>query len=208
MRLVNQSATLITYTPHMLETIEQCARICYKSESSTNVPSHLKRLKTEEFISKIIRNGHESVLEHATLTFHLKMSRGVSHELVRHRIGTAFSQESTRYCDYNKGEMEFILPSAQDAKMIEAYIENCKLVEATYKELRNKGVSPQHARSVLSNGLKTELYFTANVRELRHILKLRLDKKAHPDMIQLMQLVVEEIKDKDFYVVLFSDVVQ
>lgn len=207
MNLVNQSVRLMNYTPDPLETIEMCGRICYKSEK-TPAPEHITKIRTEEFIRRLINRGHESVLEHVTFTFHLVTSRGVSHELVRHRTGIAFSQESTRYCNYNR-HMEFIIPNCKSIDMND-YIVDCQMVEDTYKDWIDKGISPQFARTILTNGLKTEIFMTVNVRELRHILKLRLDKAAHPDMIQLMELLVEELqaKCKDVYRVLFSDITE
>lgn len=203
MNIINQSVRLVNYTPAPLETIEQCGRVCYKSTTCA-VPDHMKRIKTEEFVTNIIRRGHESVLEHVSFTFHIVTSRGVSHELVRHRTGIAFSQESTRYCNYNRS-MNFIIPSEKID--MDEYIKSCQDIENLYRKWIDNGISPQNARVLLNHGLKTELFMTVNARELRHIFKLRLDYAAHPDMRFLMNLLVESIKDKEFFNVLFSDVV-
>jgi thymidylate synthase (FAD) len=115
--------------------------------------------------------------------------RAVTHELVRHRIGVAYSQESQRYLAY-RDDVEFILPvvfyATQPKEAFDPWCSACESAELYYKELLEKGVAPQIARSVLPNSTKTEIFVTANLREWRHIFNLRCSKKAHPQIRALM----------------------
>lgn len=183
-----------------LDKIERAARTCYKTRTTGN----------DEFIRNLIRSGHHSTLEHANLTVRIITDRGVTHEIVRHRIAS-YSQESTRYCNYSQlkfgREITVILPvwfegeshfESYSTKGIshEHYIEAketafgswkllCMLAEVHYFDLLDKGQTPQQARTVLPNSLKTEIVMTCNVREWRHFFTLRASKAAHPQMRDL-----------------------
>ena len=191
----------------MLVELEKAIRTCYKSEKLINAGT------ADKLIRNIIKRGHESTLEHSKLSVRFVCDRGVSHELVRHRH-CSFSQESTRYVNYsptgknNQGDMKFILPCWMDERFlgkwtdalmateIPDYIDELtpefewmySMVDAqdTYNNLINSGWNPEHARSVLPNSLKTEIVVTTNIRDWRHILSLRCDKTAHPQMRELM----------------------
>lgn len=140
----------------------------------------------------LIKRGHESVLEHASITVRFVCDRSISHEIVRHRLAS-YSQESQRYVRYN-GDIEFINPRMPNAKAYEAWQELCERAEETYKELLSYGVQPQQARSVLPNSTKTEIIMTANLREWRHFLKLRTAKAAHPQMRELTVPLLHELQ--------------
>lgn len=157
--------------------IEQFGRICYKSEDKITDNS------SEPFIKMLIRLGHESVLEHISCSFKIVTDRGISHELVRHRIAS-YSQESTRYCNYKGKPISFVKPIniEYNTPEFDIWEKNCIDCTIAYNELINKGVKPQIARSVLNTSLKTELIMTCNLREWRHFIKLRTNSKAHPDM--------------------------
>lgn len=177
-----------------LHLIELAGRTCYKSESDFNKES------AEKFTKMVLKNGHESVIEHSAITVKIICDRGVSHELVRHRLA-AFSQESTRYCNY-KGGVTFVIPPWIDLKEGEYktdYIDSRKVdreastwfhavkyAKDNYLTLLDFGWSPQQARSVLPNSLKTEIVITANFREWKHIFNLRCSKAAHPQMREIM----------------------
>lgn len=184
-----------------LNLISNCGKTCYKSENKSQKTS-------DEFVRMIIDRGHESVLEHSAATVRFIIDRGVSHELVRHRLA-AFSQESTRYCDY-RGGVEFIIPPwvdiepgeydypakpptgiAADRGWFRAMLD----AEDYYRTLRVCGWLPQQARSVLPNSLKTEIVMTANFREWRHVLKLRCSKAAHPQMREVMVPLLAEFRE-------------
>jgi len=177
----------------MMRTIEMAGRTCYKSEYKMTNDS------AEKFVRMIIKRGHESVIEHVSLTVRFVIDRGVSHELVRHRL-CAFSQESTRYCNYGKdGEVTFVRPPFWKGNDIHAaertvWREAMTAAEAAYLELLKLGSKPQEARSVLPNSLKTEVVTTANLREWRHILRLRTSQAAHPQIRQVMQPLLDELK--------------
>ena len=183
MRVVEQSAQLLTpYSEkEVLLLLEQAGRVCYKSEHKI----HDNSAKT--FVSNIIKNHHQSVLEHVSLTFRLITDRGVSHELVRHRLAS-YSQESTRYIRYSN--IEFIKPVGLYGYEQETYWKQAMLMsEAMYYAMLKDGITPEIARSVLPNSTKTELVMTANIREWQHILKMRTSVAAHPQMKDLMRLV-------------------
>lgn len=186
--------------PEIVRLIERAARTCYKSEDKIGPGS------AEKLISTCIRRGHESVLEHGNISLRFTTDRGVTHELVRHRVGVAYSQESTRYCDYKNGSIEFVEPwwfkdAAENDRSL--FIEACRVSEKIYHEMRYHGMSPQAARAVLPNALKTEIVVTANVREWRHIFVLRCAAAAHPDMVRVMSMSKYILTNK--YPVLFQD---
>jgi thymidylate synthase (FAD) len=169
----------------ILQHLELAARTCYKSEDKASPDSARKLL------SRIVRLGHDSVLEHISVTVRIVCDRGVTHELVRHRL-CSFSQESTRYANYAQDkfgrEITVIRPffwSADDARYV-LWLSAMQSCEDAYLRLVDAGATAQEARSVLPNSLKTEIVTTANIREWRHIFKLRCDKAAHPQMRQVM----------------------
>lgn len=194
MKVIQQSFEIITdiskNANKELRLIEMAGRTCYKSENKGAE-------STEQFIRSIIRNGHESVLEHSLLTVKFVTSRSVSHQLVRHRL-CAFSQESQRYCNYSLGKFKdgvlFIEPVGMDQEDIIRWIDSCDNAEKCYLELLNKGCKPELARSVLPNSTKTELVMSANYREWRHILKERTSNKADPNMRALMISLLSELQ--------------
>lgn len=165
----------------MLRRIEEAGRTCYKSED------RITDKTAPAFITSIIKRGHESVLEHEKVSVRIICDRGVSHEIVRHRIAS-YSQESTRYCNYGKaGEVTFIKPCFwdEDSEEYKLWLSAMEVAEKTYLLFISKGVSPQDARSVLPNSLKTEIVMTCNLREWRHFFRLRTAAAAHPQMRQI-----------------------
>lgn len=199
----------------LLKNIEKAGRICYKSEGNVTEDSY------KAFIKQIIKRGHESVLEHEKITVKFVCDRGVSHEIVRHRLA-AYSQESTRYCNYGESHgLTFIQPFWLDSRLIgehevpanahtsvvgyapegigtigKLWFVAMVLAERSYKEMLEYGATPQEARSVLPNSLKTEIIVTYSLREWRHFFKLRADKAAHPQMQQLAIPLLLAFKEK------------
>lgn len=184
MKIVDQSIELLTPLDEqdVLNRIEKYGRVCYKSEDK------IKEGSAKRFVESLIKRGHESVLEHINVSFRIITDRGVSHELVRHRLAS-YSQESTRYVDY-RGEMEFIKPEGLTDQQYWDWKNACERAELSYGWLRSDGATPEIARSVLPNSLKTELIMTTNLREWRHILKLRSDKSAHPQIRLLAEMIL------------------
>jgi len=187
----------------LIRKIEAAGRTCYKSED------RMAEGTAGTFIKKIIASGHESVIEHEKITVRIVCDRGVSHELVRHRIAS-FSQESTRYCNYANdkfgNEITIIEPCywEQNDKMRALWRQAMEDAERHYFQLIENGANAQEARSVLPNSLKTEIVVTMNLREWRHFLKLRTAKRAHPQMreiaIQALRLFQETVP------VIFDDI--
>lgn len=175
----------------ILKHIELCGRVCYKSENLITEDS------AKRFVEKITQRNHQSVLEHFSITVKFITDRGISHEIVRHRLAS-FSQESSRYCSYNKdkfgNEITVIRPSNlndEQYKLWKAGIEDAELV---YFQLLNNGSTPEIARSVLPTCTKTELIVTANLREWKHIFEMRCSEAAHPDVRKIMIPLREEFK--------------
>lgn len=167
----------------LLQDIERIGRVCYKSEHRITSSS------AAPFVRSIIERGHESVLEHISITVRFVTDRAIANELVRHRIA-AYSQESTRYCNY-KDKIEFIYPKNVSDKQLQLIMEACACAATTYQALIADGATPEIARDVLPLCTKTELIATYNLREWRHILRLRTDKAAHPKMRALMQTLLQ-----------------
>jgi thymidylate synthase (FAD) len=205
MRIIPAGVELITPIngQAILLRLEQCGRVCYKSEGQITPGS------AEKFLVGIIKRGHEAVLEHCSFTVKFICDRGVSHEIVRHRLAS-YCQESTRYCNYSKGSFGGEITVIKPCFLVEGtdswgmWAAACQEAEDAYFDLLGQGYSPQEARAVLPNSLKTEVVMTANIREWRHFLRLRTSAAAHPQIrevaIQLLRLLQEKIP------VLFDDI--
>lgn len=175
----------------ILKHLEQCGRVCYKSEDKITDESCVK------FIKGIIDRGHEAVLEHYNISVRIVCDRGVTHEIVRHRLAS-YCQESTRYCNYTKdkfgNEITVIEPCFFEKDSREYFIwkRSMERAEIAYFDLLDNGCTAQQARDVLPNSLKTEIVMTANIREWRHFLKLRCSSAAHPQMQQVAKMILDE----------------
>lgn len=198
MKIINASYKIETPIDgkQILKRIEKAGRTCYKSEDRITDES------AKAFVRTLIERWHESVLEHESIAVRFICDRGISHEIVRHRLAS-YSQESQRYVRYND-DIEFINPHMPNAKAHEAWQELCERAEETYKELLSYGVQPEQARSVLPNSTKTEIVMTANLREWRHFLKLRTAKAAHPQMRELTVPLLKELQER--IPVVFDDI--
>lgn len=214
-----------------LKIIEQAGRTCYLS-NNVNVDNNEE--VTNRFIRSRIKEGHEAIIEFSNITVQFCVDRGVTHELVRHRL-CSFAQESSRYCNYanNKAgnQITVVLPSqfidsdsieyitedtedglkevffSNDHKDFEftAWLKSCQESEDTYMKLLKEGVQPQRARSVLPTSTKAIINMGANFREWRNVMKLRADKKhVHPDMYYIMDKLLREFKEK--VPVIFDDI--
>ena len=190
MKIIEPSAVLMRDFDgdEVMKFIERCGRTCYQSEKNITDDS------AEKFVRNLIKRGHESVLEHFSCTFKIICDRGVMAELTRHRLAS-FSIESTRFNAYD--ELTFIQPCFWlNVGLRDLWLETCRMIEENYKIMLGRGASPQEARSILPNSLKTEIVMTANLREWRHILKLRTDKAAHPQMRQVANMILKILKEK------------
>ena len=194
----------------ILRKIERIGRVCYKSEDKIEGGS------AERFVRGIIKSGHESVIEHQSISVKVICDRGVSHEIVRHRLAS-YSQESTRYCNYTGekfgGEITFIaiatgfkydLADERDCKKYSIWCEAMYAAETYYKQLIDAGAKPEEARSVLPNSTKTEIVMTMNLREWRHFIRLRGSRAAHPQIREVAGMIGEEFVKR--YPVFFEDI--
>lgn len=179
----------------ILRDIERYARTCYKSEGKIG-----DLQKTKEFVGRLLHtNKHEGIVDHHVITVRFICDRGVSHELVRHRIA-AYLQESTRYCDYSGNGITFILPCwLKDDQNSEEYLMWCEMMrtaEEHYVLLRRKGWKPEQARGVLPHFVKTEVVATLNLRSWRNFFRLRTAPNAHPQMRELSIPLLSEMKQR------------
>ena len=179
----------------ILKKLERIGRTCYKSEGN------IKEDSAEKFVKNIMNRNHMSVIEHESISVRIICDRGVTHEIVRHRIAS-YSQESTRYCNYSNdkfgNELTFIKPCFFDegSEGYEIWEKSMQNIENEYMELIEVGAKPQEARSILPNSLKTEIVMTMNLREWRHFFKLRCDKAAHPQTREIANMILKEFKEK------------
>lgn len=220
MKIINQSYEIIQLPENALEIIEKCGRTCYKSEDKISCtdatctqpqfnrdfqddddlygcdpkcPKH----SSQKFVQKLRDRGHHAMIEFGDIIVKFITNRGVTHELVRHRL-CSFAQESTRYVNY-KGGMEFIRPvwwtesTYEQQRVWKDSMERC---ESYYCHLLKSGWRPEQAREVLPNSLKTEIVTKSNIREWRHIFNLRCNKKAHPQIRALFLSLLKELKEK------------
>ena len=194
----------------ILRRIEKIGRVCYKSEDKITDES------SKKFVQMLIDREHEAMIEHESITVRFVCDRGVSHELVRHRLAS-FAQESTRYCNYSKDKFgneltvidiatgfKYDAENARDALKWNAWFFAMESAEKQYFRMLELGATPQEARSVLPNSLATEVVVTANLREWRNILKLRTAKESHPQMRELMVPLLAEFKE--LIPVIFDDI--
>lgn len=205
MKIINAGYEFITPINGdvILQRIEQAGRTCYKSEDKITEDS------SKKFCESILKRGHEAVLEHCSFTVKFIVDRGVSHEIVQHRVAS-YCQESTRYCNYSKdkfgNEITVIKPCFWDenSDLYRDWKSAMRMAESHYFDLLTQGATPQEARSVLPNSLKTEVVMTANIREWRHFLKLRTSVAAHPQIREVAIPLLKELQAK--IPVLFDDI--
>ena len=174
------------YLQLQLKHVEKCGRICYLSEPKDPEGS------TDKFIRMLIKNGHESPLEHGSCTFKIVTDRAISQEIVRHRLAS-YSQESTRYCNYANGKFSREITVIESSGLAEnearEWLDAMEHLERTYLQMIDSEVKPEKARDVLPLCLKTELMMTANFREWRHFLKLRGSRMAHPGIRKIAKQI-------------------
>lgn len=212
MNIIKPSVEIIDMKDYdqMIHKIEKIGRVCYKSEGNITDES------AEKFISNILKRGHESVIEHESVTVRMICDRGITHEIVRHRIAS-YSQESTRYCNYTgdkfgneitvidlAGGFEYNLNDENDLKKYKVWTEAMEYAEKSYFKMIQLGATPQEARSILPNSLKTEIVVTMNLRSWRNFFHLRCDPHAHPQMREVANIALDVFKEK--LPIFFSDI--
>ena len=200
-----------------LKHIEKIGRVCYKSEGKITEDGE----SAKKFVKMLIDKGHEAMIEHSSLSVKFVVDRGVSHELVRHRIAS-FAQESTRYVNYSleKFGNEINVIDIRDGINLDNKMKNmdsdtisaimgewCLAMEDAekhYMKMIELGATPQIARSVLPNSTKTEITITANYREWRNFFKLRVPNTAHPQMREVTIPLLKELKRR--LPIIFDDI--
>ena len=191
MKIAKQSVELLWITPDAEKQIEIAGRTCYKSED------RITKGSAGEFCRRMVSSGHHAMIEHAVASFRIITDRGISHEIVRHRIAS-FAQESTRYCNYSAdkfdNEISVIEPPDLNEDAFLEWSSACAYSEECYFAMLKAGCSAQIARSVLPTCLKTELVMTANFREWRHFITLRRAKAAHPQIREIAEYVLSVLK--------------
>lgn len=211
MIIINPSVEIIDAPDYgtILKKIERIGRVCYKSEYKISEDS------AEKFVRGIIKRGHESVIEHQSISVKVVCDRGVTHEIVRHRLAS-YSQESTRYCNYTDGKFGgqiavidpvtgfgWDLETERGENLWKVWTKAMDAAEWSYRQMLKYGATPQEARSVLPNSLKTELVMTMDLREWRHFIRIRDDAAAHPQMQEVAHMIAKEFKER--YPVFFED---
>ena len=192
-----------------LRLLEEIGRVCYKSEDRITDDS------AEKFLKGVIKSGHESVIEHEKITIKVTCDRGVSHEIVRHRLAS-YSQESSRYCNYTKDKFgneitvidlasgfNYNLNDPKDRLKYDIWQEAMENAEKSYFKMIEAGATPDEARSVLPTSTKTEVVMTMDLREWRHFLSLRCDKHAHAQMREVSNMILKELSAR--FPVFFDD---
>ncbi|WDP87090.1 MAG: FAD-dependent thymidylate synthase [Desulfobacter sp.] len=206
MNIIEQNHEILNLPHDCLEILEKAGRTCYKSETRITQDSAGK------FVDMLIRNNHHAMIEFGDIIVKLTTNRGVTHELVRHRM-CSFAQESTRYVKYDK-DIAFIRPVWSDDRLIgqwdpnhldlpkdlpvgdEIWLKSMARAESEYKTLIDAKWKAQAAREILPNSMKTEIVVKANIREWRHIFALRCAKTSHPQMVGLMIPLLKDLKTK------------
>lgn len=204
MNIIKPSVEIIDMDDYdkIVAKIEKIGRVCYKSEANISEGSG------ERFIANLLRRGHESVIEHESITVRFTCDRGVTHEIVRHRIAS-YSQESTRYCNYTSDKFgneisvidlasgfEYDLSKEEDKNKYDVWTRAMEQAEKAYFDMLDAGATPQEARSVLPNSLKTEIVITMNLRAWRNFFRLRSDKAAHPQMREISNIALRTFKER------------
>lgn len=204
MQVIKPSIEIIDMEDYekIVKKIERIGRVCYKSEGKITEDS------AEKFIKGLLTRQHESVIEHENVTVLFVCDRGVTHEIVRHRIAS-YSQESTRYCNYSGDKFDnqitvidlasgfqYDLSKENDKAKYEVWTKAMENAEQSYFRMLELGATPQEARSVLPNSLKTEIVVTMNLRSWRNFFRLRVDSHAHPQMREVATMLYEEFKKR------------
>ena len=204
MQVIKPSIEIIDMEDYekIVKKIERIGRVCYKSEGKITEDS------AEKFIKGLLTRQHESVIEHENVTVRFVCDRGVTHEIVRHRIAS-YSQESTRYCNYSGDKIDnqitvidlasgfqYDLSKENDKAKYEVWTKAMENAEQSYFRMLELGATPQEARSVLPNSLKTEIVVTMNLRSWRNFFRLRVDSHAHPQMREVATMLYEEFKKR------------
>ncbi|TAN63397.1 FAD-dependent thymidylate synthase [bacterium] len=188
--------TLLNFTPEPEKTIALAARLCYSDSAVAELETKVKGINIERFLSKILKMGHLSVLEHASFTFGIEgVSRALTHQLVRHRLAS-YSQQSQRYVTFDA--LEYVIPSsiASDLSRKKRFDGVVRRIRALYKELVDEGVPAEDARYILPNAAASKIIVTMNARELTHFFMLRCCERAQWEIREMASMMLALAKAK------------
>lgn len=187
---VTPQVDLLAITENAERIIEEAGRTCYLSFEKMSEDS------AKRFIRMIIKSGHHSVLEHASATFRIKGgSRSFTHQIVRHRVAS-FSQQSQRYVSEESFKV-ITPPSIQKNGEALALFNDCmEQCRRTYHKLKEMDVRKEDARFVLPNAVESEIVVSANFREWRHIISLRMEKSAQWEIRNICTMILEKLVEK------------
>jgi thymidylate synthase (FAD) len=196
MRIVKPEVELFQYTPEADKLIERIARVCYNSEDAMRCDCPdgycpACRARRDKFLSSLAGKRHDSVFEHASATFRVLTDRGITHELVRHRLAS-FTQSSTRYIKFRE-DLPVVEPLFRKEGERELWLAGVQAAEQSYQSLLAQGVPAENARDVLPTCTAATLFMTANLREWKHVLRLRTAPGAHPKIRYLAREILREI---------------
>lgn len=210
-KIINFPCDLFEYKDglDLLKKIEWCARISHRSEDKVTAESYSRFVR---FV--VMEKGDWSVTEHASVTCDFLVDRGITHEIVRHRL-FSFTQESTRFCNYGKkdGQISVISPlnyldtstEIEESNNYSIWERGIFDAETSYLQLLDKKVSPQIARGVLPNSLASRIIITGNLRNWRHFFLMRTSKEAHPQMREVTIPLLKEFQEK--IPILYEDII-
>ncbi len=188
---------------YILKHLELCARNCYKSEDKITADS------AKAMIKKLLEMGHEAMIEHFSITVKFTTDVGAYKDLTRHRMAS-FAIESTRFCNYAKGkygnELTFMRPSNMEegSEIYNIWYKTMEMIEKSYLEMAEKGAKADQLRMMLPHSTKADVIMTANIREWRHVFKLRCAPATHPSVRHVMTMLLKEFRKK--IPVLFDDI--
>ncbi len=201
MQIIEPSVELVDRVDalRIMRKLERIGRVCYNSEDKITDDSHI------DFLRGVISRGHESVVEHESITVKFVTNRAITHEMVRHRLAS-YTQVSTRYVNYKNSDMEFCNPMIKVGSMLhKLWCDSMTEAESKYKDMIEIGAAPQIARGVLGNSLAATIFMTANIREWRHVFKLRCAPSAHPEIRLIMIPLLRQLHQ--LMPVLFEDLI-
>lgn len=187
---------LISYTPQPEVVVASAARLCYSPCSAIKIMDDFEQKDVNKFLEKLLKMGHLSPFEHASFTFAIDgVSRVLSHQLVRHRVGASFSQKSQRYV--NEKQFEYVIPHSisKDEKLKEEFAELMVLLQNKYEYLLAKGIPAEDARYLLPNATTTNFVLTMNARSLMHFFELRCCNRAQKEIRELADLMLLRVRE-------------
>lgn len=186
---------LISHTPEPEKVVAAAARLCYSPKSAVEIMEDFGSAEVETFLNKLTEMGHDSPLEHASFTFAIDgVSRALSHQLVRHRIGVSFSQKSQRYVKERHFEYHTPPAIAKNEAALDRYQQVMANLAKAYDELLALGIPAEDARYLLPNAATTNFVLTMNARSLLHFFQLRCCIRAQAEIRELAYLMREEVR--------------